>query len=117
MNIFSLKNTRDSIFYRIGELTYRLSGGRWPTFLAMMYGNQWFGHKQIFTDDQLRTLLLSAGFSEVELYRKFELSNSVEFILEKRLKSRSLAKLLAPALNVLANLVRVRNKAVVLARK
>ena len=43
---------RDSFYHQVGALTYRLSGGRFPTFLNAIYSSHLFGHKQIFSTQE-----------------------------------------------------------------
>ncbi|HEX9838470.1 MAG TPA: class I SAM-dependent methyltransferase, partial [Anaerolineales bacterium] len=52
---------RDCFYHRAGEITYRLSGGRFPTFLNAMYSSHLFGHKQIFSTAEMKNLFESAG--------------------------------------------------------
>ena len=48
---------RDSFYHQVGEMTYRLSGGRFPTFLNAMYSSHLFGHKQIFSTKEMKELV------------------------------------------------------------
>ena len=48
---------RNSFYHRVGALTYWLSKGRFPTFLNVMYSAHLFGHKQIFSTSEIKTLL------------------------------------------------------------
>jgi len=59
---------RDALYYRIGELSYRLSGGKNPLFLESLYSPLPFRHKQIFTLQQLVQLLESIGYSVICLH-------------------------------------------------
>ncbi|HSB03020.1 MAG TPA: class I SAM-dependent methyltransferase, partial [Anaerolineales bacterium] len=47
---------RDSLYHQVGEITYRLSGGRFPTFLNAMYSSHLFGHKQIFSTREMKDM-------------------------------------------------------------
>lgn len=54
---------RDALYYRIGEWSYRLSGGANHLFLQSLYSPLPFRHKQLFTLRQLLRLVEKAGFS------------------------------------------------------
>jgi 2-polyprenyl-6-hydroxyphenyl methylase/3-demethylubiquinone-9 3-methyltransferase len=62
---------RDSLFYRISEWSYRLSGGSNPLFLQSLYSPQPFRHKQLFTRQQLLRLVEKIGFSVTRLNSPF----------------------------------------------
>ena len=74
---------RDSFYHRFGALTYRLSGGRCPTFLNAMYSSHLFGHKQIFSTSEMKRLFESVGFEVIDLHKFHELSFPYEFYLKK----------------------------------
>jgi len=80
---------RDSFYHQVGELTYRLSGGRFPTFLNAMYSSHAFGHKQIFSTTEMKELLTSCGLEVVQLQKFHELSFPYEFYLRKLLRSEA----------------------------
>jgi len=108
---------RDSLYHRIGEITYRLSGGRFPTFLNAMYSSHLFGHKQIFSTTEMKNLFESVGLEVIELYKFHELSFPYEFYLKKMLRSEGLVKILLPVVKAFFRLVRIRNKMLVIGRK
>ncbi len=58
--------SRDSLFYRSSEWSYRFSCGTRPMLLNSLYSPQPYCHKQIFTRKQLWTLLQSIGFTILE---------------------------------------------------
>jgi 2-polyprenyl-3-methyl-5-hydroxy-6-metoxy-1,4-benzoquinol methylase len=62
---------RDSLFYKISEWSYRLSGGSNPLFLQSIYSPQPFRHKQMFTRQQLLQLVEKIGFSVIRLNSAF----------------------------------------------
>ncbi len=116
--IFALDTpSRNALFYRTGELTYTMTNGRYPTFLKTLYDNNQFGHKQIFRDNELQNLLLSTGFRDVKIYRKFQLSRPTESYVEKLFKNQSISKHLAPVFDIGVRLLRVRNKILAVAYK
>jgi SAM-dependent methyltransferase len=108
---------RDSLYHQVGEMTYRLSGGRFPTFLNAMYSSHLFGHKQIFSTLEMRSLLESVGLEVIELHKFHELSFPYDFYLKKLLRSEMLVKLLLPLVKAFFRLVKIRNKMLVIGRK
>jgi 2-polyprenyl-3-methyl-5-hydroxy-6-metoxy-1,4-benzoquinol methylase len=108
---------RDSFYHHFGELTYRLSGGRYPTFLNAMYSSHLFGHKQIFSTGEMRQLFESAGLRVVDLHKFHELSFPYEFYLGKLFKSQALVRLLLPLVRLFFKIFKIQNKMLVIGRK
>ena len=108
---------RDSFYHQAGELTYRLSGGRMPTFLNAMYSSHLFGHKQIFSTGEMKELYRSCGLEVIELQRFHELSFPYDFYLRKLLRSEALVKILLPIVKAFFWLFKIRNKMLVIGRK
>ncbi len=108
---------RDSFYHRFGELTYRLSGGRFPTFLNAMYSSHLFGHKQIFSTSEMKQLFESVGLEIIDLHKFHELSFPYEFYLKKLVKSQWLANLLLPFVKVFFKVFKIQNKMLVVGRK
>ncbi|HLF75628.1 MAG TPA: class I SAM-dependent methyltransferase [Anaerolineales bacterium] len=108
---------RDSLYHRVGEVTYRLSGGRFPTFLNAMYSSHLFGHKQIFSTSEMKSIIETVGLEVVELRKFHELSFPYDFYLRKLLRSEALVGLLLPVVKVFFSLVKIRNKMLVIGRK
>jgi 2-polyprenyl-6-hydroxyphenyl methylase/3-demethylubiquinone-9 3-methyltransferase len=108
---------RDSFYHQVGALTYRLSGGRFPTFLNAMYSSHLFGHKQIFSTREMKDLFTSVGLKVVELQTFHELSFPYDFYLKKLLRSELLVKLLLPAVKAFFWLFKIRNKMLVIGKK
>lgn len=76
---------RDALFYRISELSYRLSGGRNSLFLESLYSPMPFRHKQIFTLRQLVQLVESIGFSVIQLHNKpLQPQNKMVLVCQKQ---------------------------------
>jgi SAM-dependent methyltransferase len=109
--------SRDSFYHQVGELTYRLSGGRFPTFLNAMYSSHLFGHKQIFSTSEMKELFSSCGLEVVKLQKFHELSFPYEFYLRKLLRSEALVTLLLPLVKAFFWLFKIRNKMLVIGRK
>ena len=108
---------RDSFYHRFGELTYRLTRGRFPTFLNAMYSSHLFGHKQIFSTREMKKLFESAGLEVIELQKFHELSFPYEFYLKKLLQSKIMVQLLLPVVRIFFVLFRIQNKMLVVGRK
>ena len=108
---------RDSFYHRFGELTYHLTRGRAPTFLNAMYSSHLFGHKQIFSTNEMRQLFVSAGLRVVELNKFHELSFPYEFYLKKLFKSQALVKVLMPLVQLFFKIFKIQNKMLVIGRK
>jgi 2-polyprenyl-6-hydroxyphenyl methylase/3-demethylubiquinone-9 3-methyltransferase len=108
---------RDSFYHRAGELTYRLSRGRYPTFLNAMYSSHLFGHKQIFSTREMTGLFEAGGLETVELEKFHELSFPYEFYLQKLLHSDVLVDLSLPLVRTFFRLVKIRNKMLVIGKK
>jgi 2-polyprenyl-6-hydroxyphenyl methylase/3-demethylubiquinone-9 3-methyltransferase len=108
---------RDSFYHQVGELTYRLSGGRFPTFLNAMYSSHVFGHKQIFSTGEMKELFTSCGLEVIQLKKFHELSFPYEFYLRKLLRSEALVKISLPAVKAFFRLFKIRNKMLVIGRK
>ena len=80
---------KDSFYHRVGELTYWLSNGRFPTFLNIMYSGHKFGHKQIFSIAEMELLFKQSGFEVLEMRKFHELSFPYSFYLKKMTKNIS----------------------------
>ena len=108
---------RDAFYHRFGELTYRLSGGRFPTFLNTMYSSKPFGHKQILSLAEMRGLLETAGLEVAELKRFHELSFPYGFYLKKLVRSEMLVKILLPFAHLFFIVFPIRNKMLAVGRR
>jgi len=108
---------RDGFYHRFGEFTYRLSGGRFPTFLNAMYSAHLFGHKQIFSTIEMRSLFEAVGMEVIELRKFHELSFPYEFYLRKLFKSELFVRSSLPAVKLFFRVFKLRNKMLVVGRK
>lgn len=108
--------SRDGTFHRIGDLTYRLSMGRFPTLLDLMYSSHAFGHKQILSLQELRELLEQAGLEVQSLERTLELAMPTESYLRKLAGTERFAGL-APLVRIALSITRPWNKARAIARR
>lgn len=108
---------RDSFYHQFGELTYRLSGGRFPTFLNAMYSSHLFGHKQIFSTTEMKELFESVGLEVIDLHKFHELSFPYDFYLRKLFKSEIIVKILLPMVGLLFKIFKIQNKMLVIGRK
>jgi SAM-dependent methyltransferase len=108
---------RDSFYHKFGELTYRVSGGRFPTFLNAMYSSHLFGHKQIFSTTEMKSLFESVGLEIVEVHKFHELSFPYDFYLKKLFKSGTIVKILLPLVRIFFKIFRIQNKMLVIGRR
>lgn len=108
---------KDSFYHQAGQFTYRVSGGRFPTFLNTLYSSHKFGHKQIFSTSEMKALFERVGLEVIELRKFHELSFPYEFYLRKMFKSSLLVKIVLPLVKVAFSFFRVNNKMLVVGRK
>lgn len=108
---------RDSFYHKVGEISYRITRGKYPLFLNIMYSDHPYGHKQIFSTGELVELLNSADFEVVYLKKFHELSFPIEFYLSKLFMSKKLGKFFSPFANLFFKCFPVKNKVAVIARK
>ncbi len=106
---------RDAFYHRFGAVTYRLSAGRFPTFLNAMYSSEKFGHKQILASKELFRFMEEAGLTLVDHRRIHELSFPYSFYLRKLLGSERLARLTLPVVSGFFRLFQIRNKVIAIA--
>lgn len=108
---------RNSFYHRFGAMTYKLSAGRFPTFLNSMYSEAPYGHKQIFSTMEMRRILEMTGMRVVSLTRFHELTFPYDFYLEKMFKSRRIVRALLPLVRLFFKIFKIRNKMLVVAQK
>ncbi len=108
---------RDSFYHQFGEFTYRLSRGKYPTFLNAMYSSHLFGHKQIFSTMEMKKLYEAAGLEIIHLQKFHELSFPYEFYLRKLLRSEVLVKLSLPAVGAFFWRFKIKNKMLVIGKR
>jgi 2-polyprenyl-3-methyl-5-hydroxy-6-metoxy-1,4-benzoquinol methylase len=108
---------RDAFYHRFGEFTYKISGGKYPTFLNTMYSAKPFGHKQILSLAEMKSALEMAGLDVIELKRFHELSFPYSFYLKKLVRSGVLVKLLLPFVHLFFIIFPIKNKMLAIGRK
>jgi 2-polyprenyl-3-methyl-5-hydroxy-6-metoxy-1,4-benzoquinol methylase len=108
---------RDSFYHRFGGITYRLTHGKYPTFLNAMYSSHLFGHKQIFSAAEMKELFQAVGLEVVDLHKFHELSFPYEFYLKKLFRSQMLVNLLLPVVRIFFKVFKIQNKMLVIGRK
>lgn len=108
---------RDSFYHRAGELSYRISNGRFPLFLNALYSDHPFGHKQIFATYELKHLLEKLNFEVVDSKKFHELSFPYIVYLRNIFKLEIFAKLVLPFVSLLLFVFPVKNKMLIIARK
>jgi 2-polyprenyl-3-methyl-5-hydroxy-6-metoxy-1,4-benzoquinol methylase len=108
---------RDSFYHQFGAISYRLTRGRYPTFLNAMYSSHLFGHKQIFSTSEMKELFESIGLEIIDLHKFHELSFPYEFYLKKLFKSEAIVRLLLPLVKVFFKMFKIQNKMLVVGRR
>lgn len=108
---------RDSFYHQCGAFTYRLTGGRYPTFLNAMYSSHLFGHKQIFSTTEMKQLFEAMGLEITDLHKFHELSFPYEFYLKKLFKPEWLVNLLLPFVRLFFKVFKIQNKMLLVGRK
>lgn len=108
---------RDSFYHRFGEFTYKATRGRYPTFLNAMYSSHLFGHKQIFSTNEMKELFEAVGLKAIELQKFHELSFPYEFYLRKLFKSELIVRSLLPFVGLFFTIFKIQNKMLVIGRK
>ena len=108
---------RDAFYHHFGEFTYKISGGKYPTFLNTMYSSKPFGHKQILSLREMEELFEASGFEVLELKKFHELSFPYSFYLKKLLKSDLLVKLILPFVHIFFVIFPIRNKMLAIGKK
>ncbi len=108
---------RDAFYHRFGEFTYKITRGKYPTFLNSMYSSKPFGHKQIFSLAEMKSALEMAGLEVVELRRFHELSFPYGFYLKQLVKSDLVVKLLLPFVTIFFMVFPIRNKMLAAGRR
>lgn len=108
---------RDAFYHRFGEFTYSVSNGKFPTFLNTMYSAKPFGHKQIFSLDEMKKAFESVGLEVLEAKHFHELSFPYSFYLKKLFKSDLLVKILLPFVHIFFILFPIKNKILVIGKK
>jgi 2-polyprenyl-6-hydroxyphenyl methylase/3-demethylubiquinone-9 3-methyltransferase len=107
---------RNSVFYRSGEWSYKLSKGRYPFLLKTMYSPEKFGHKQIFRIFEMKRLLNLSNFDVIFARRFHELSFPHEFYLRRLLRNGAAIKVALPFTKALIRVLPVKNKMMIVAQ-
>ncbi len=107
---------RDGLLYQVGDVTTKLSRGRYPTTLGIQYSPTPFDHKQIFRVRDMMAMLQAVGFDSINIETKFELSLPPAYYVRAIVKNRAAANLLAAVASVALRVLPVNNKMIVVAR-
>ena len=108
---------RDSFYYRFGQITYRLSMGKWPTFLNVLYANKSYGHKQIFSTGDIKQLYHRSGLEILFLKKDHELSLPYRNYLKKKFRSETIVNMTEPIVRLFFQVCRIRNKLIAIGKK
>lgn len=79
--------SRDSFTYRLSEWSYRFSRGRNPLMLNSLYSPKRFGHKQIFTKNQLWQLLEQHDLTVIGQSALHQAKNKHVLVCQKNIKT------------------------------
>ncbi len=108
---------REAFYHRFGAASYRLSGGRFPTFLNVIYSSQASGHKQILSREELFRFFHEAGLDLADYRKIHELSFPYSFYLRKLLGSEKLVRAFLPIVSGFFRFFRIRNKIIAIGFK
>lgn len=108
---------RDAMLHRLGALCTRLTFGRLPLFLNVMYSDRPFGHKQIFATGELARLLEAQGFDILAVERFHELSFPHRYYLKRILRSNAAVAMAHPFVKLAFKVIPLTNKMMVVARR
>jgi 2-polyprenyl-6-hydroxyphenyl methylase/3-demethylubiquinone-9 3-methyltransferase len=109
--------SRDGFLYRLGEVTARLTGGRYTGTMGIQYSPDPFCHKQIFRKVDMRNLLAAPGFGSVDIREKFELSFPAEYYTRHFIRSEPARRVVNPLARLALAALPIRNKMIVVAHK
>ncbi len=108
---------RDTFYHKFGSFTYKMSNGKLPTFLNIMYSDHPYGHKQILSKKDVDSLCDLSGHQLKYMEVFHELSFPIKFYLKKMFKSSLLVSVMNPIVEVILNLFRIKNKMIFVAQK
>ncbi len=109
--------SRDGLFYRIGNTIAALTGGRKGKMMTMQYSSLPGSHKQIFREQDMRRMLQAAGFENISVEHRFELSFPIEFYLRHFVANAKVRAMVSPVLSLVFKLLPINNKLIVVATK
>ncbi len=106
---------RDTFFHKFGEWTYKLSFGRFPTFLNIMYSDHLFGHKQIIskTDFNIPLKINHYELHHLQLIKEFTFP--IKFYLEKLHFPKLFIAFFAGTISYLLDFLPIKNKLLMIA--
>ena len=115
---------RNSLYHRLGVILYTASFGFFRSLLSFMYSDHRFGHKQIFSRHNIRVLFEKHGFEVLKLEKIHEFSFPAKFYLKNLLKNhrtnvlerKRLVNFLAPPVQLVMNMIRTKNKMIVVGK-
>ena len=108
---------KDSYYYRLGELSQKITKGYWPGFLDILYKDEPFGHKQIFSTTEMKVMLALSGFKCVSMIRIHELSFPMAYYFRRLRYPDLIARFLGVTVGWIVRLFHVRNKMVIVAQR
>lgn len=107
---------RNTFYHHFGALTYKLSFGKLPTFLNIMYSDHPFGHKQILSKSDIRTIFKECNLNLIQLKLFHELSFPVAYYINKFNLYPWIQKILIPITEKILRIVQIKNKMLVIGK-
>ncbi len=107
---------RDTFYHKFGELSYKLSFGKFPSFLNIMYSDHPFGHKQIFSKNDIKTLFFDYNFDVLHFSIFHELSFPTDYYLKKMIKDSIFVDFLSSIVKKLIKISQIKNKMAVVGK-
>jgi len=108
---------RDSFYHQTGVMTYKLTRGKFPTFLNQMYSDVRYGHKQILSAADITRLFRLTPVELLQITLLHELSLPHKHYLKKLTRSQTVANVVAPLVTLGLSVARIRNKMIAVGRK
>jgi 2-polyprenyl-6-hydroxyphenyl methylase/3-demethylubiquinone-9 3-methyltransferase len=108
---------RDGFYHRFGEIFYNLSFGRFPTFLNIMYSDHLFGHKQIFSIQNMKDLFEDIGLKVIELRLISELSFPYEYYVKRLFRTNFMSGLAIPVVSKFLSICKLKSKMIAVGQK
>jgi SAM-dependent methyltransferase len=107
---------RNTFFHKFGEISYKLSRGKYPTFLNIMYSNKPFEHKQIFSKSDIQFLCNKYQYKILKLDLIAELSFPIEYYVNKLFTNKNLVAIISKIISLLFKVFSIKNKMIIVAK-
>lgn len=108
---------REAFFHQFGEFTYKVSKGKYPTFLKNLYSDHEYGHKQIFSKQDIQKCLNKASLKLIEINKIHELTFPPKFYLRRLFESENIINILSSIASLSFKIINIKNKMIVVGKK